>query len=185
MGRVLEGAERDESLKHFGDNILAIESNRRKAEPGAEEVHDAFIADICSSIDNAVKILDSKEKITLDRINRPKKPKQLSASEPTALPKGIWEELEGSVCAGKKLTLDLCDMLNRLTTELKAKDEKIAGLKRDIKVISKLQDENAKLRETLEAISAHEDDLHKCGIGYDNYVDRKVKQALKGDSDGN
>ena len=26
MGRVLEGAERDESLKHFGDNILAIES---------------------------------------------------------------------------------------------------------------------------------------------------------------
>ena len=79
---------------------------RKKPEPGAEEVHDAFIADICSSIDNAVKILDSKEKITLDRINRPKKPKQLSASEPTALPKGIWEELEGSVCAGKKLTLE-------------------------------------------------------------------------------
>ena len=84
MGRVLEGAERDESLKHFGDNILAIES------------------------------------------------------EPTALP-----------------------------------------------TITELQDENAKLRETLEAISAHEDDLHKCGIGYDNYVDRKVKQALKGESDGN
>ena len=170
MGRVLEGAERDESLKHFGDNILAIESDRtlrqyitnpkRKAEPGAEEVHDAFIADICSSIDNAVKILDSKEKITLDRINRPKKPKQLSASEPTALPKGIWEELEGSVCAGKKLTLDLCDMLDRLTTELKAKDEKIAGLKRDIKVIS------------------------ECKIHCKN-CNTRIEQALIGESDGN
>ena len=84
---------------------------------------------------------------------------------------------------------NLCNEIDRLTAELEVKDEKIESLDgiceaREEKRL-KLQDENAKLRETLEAISAHEDDLHKCGIGYDNYVDRKVKQALIGESDGN
>jgi len=84
-----------------------------------------------------------------------------------------------------KALIDCCERIDRLTAELEVKDEKIESLDgiceaREEKRL-KLQDENAKLRETLEAISAHEDDLHKCGIGYDNYVDRKVKQALIGE----
>jgi len=42
---------------------------------------DFLVENICNSVDEAVKILESNEKITLDKLERPKKPKELGASE--------------------------------------------------------------------------------------------------------
>lgn len=53
--------------------------DRSKAQE--KEAQDAFVQAICKSMDDAATVLNSGEKITLDKIDRPEKPKQLTASE--------------------------------------------------------------------------------------------------------
>jgi putative transcriptional regulator len=56
-----------------------------KSEFAPKEVRDALVADVCKSVDNVVAILNSSEKITLDRVRLPKKPTQMDASGITGL----------------------------------------------------------------------------------------------------
>ena len=56
-------------------------TKKQRTAPTEKEVQDAFVADICSSMEEAVRVLNSKEKLTLDKVDRPQEPKQFTASE--------------------------------------------------------------------------------------------------------
>lgn len=57
----------------------------KKNRKGQKEASDAFVEDICKGIDEAIAMLDSGTKITLDRVHVPDRPKHMKPVEITGL----------------------------------------------------------------------------------------------------